>query len=530
MKAFIQVAFCSVVLISSAAAQNHGHGEPGKATLRPDAVGTVDFRNSCEILVRKDLNHAVAQLHSFWFGASRKVFEIVLEHDPQCAIAYWGIALTHWGNTFAGARTPEVIEAGRKAVQNAKSARTATLRERQYIDAVAILFSDGRPATHRARIERYAVAMEKLAAAHPDDVEAKIFWALAVAQTATPTDKTFQRQVRAGALLEPLFAQLPQHPGIAHYIIHAYDTPSLAVKALPAARAYADIAPAAPHALHMPSHTFTRLGLWQESVATNLRSADTADRNREPDSTMHALDYMMYAYLQMSKDSEAKSTLDRALKLDGAMRGFSTMAIPARYVLERQQWNEAAELPAPAEGVPAYAEAIRRFARAIGAARSGKLDRVQPELDRLVVLRQQLIAANDTYWAQIIDIQRQGASAWLAFGQGKHDEAIAMLRAAADAEDATDKSAVTPGPLAPAREMLGFMLLEANRPDDALIEFDAAIAKEPNRFLALYGAGRAAEKAGQPARAKRYFQHIVQICNDGNSDRPELIYARKNAS
>jgi tetratricopeptide (TPR) repeat protein len=244
---------------------------------------------------------------------------------------------------------------------------------------------------------------------------------------------------------------------------------------------------------------------------------------------MHALDYMMYAYLQMSMDQEAKTALDRALAINDSMSGFAAMAIPSRYALERQQWSEAAELSAPTEGVPANAEAMRRFARAIGAARSGKFSNSQADLDRLAVLRQQLLAANDPYWAEIVNIQRQGAGAWLAFAQKKHDAAIALLRAAADAEDATDKSAISPGPLAPAREMLGFMLLEANRANEALVEFDAAIAKEPNRFLSLYGAGRAAEKAGQTARAQRYFRQIVQICDDTNSDRPELIYARKHA-
>src|SRR5690349_1243367 len=358
MKHITRFMLCTFALFcAQALAQNHGHGEPGKANLRPDAVGTVDFRNSCDSLMRKDINHAVAQLHSFWFRASRKVFELVLENDPDCAIAYWGIALTHWGNPFAGAKTPDVIAAGRQAIDRAATtSRKATPRERAYIDAVAILFSDANPGTHRSRIERYETAMEKLAATYSDDDEARIFWALSIAQAAEPTDKTYQRLLRSGSILEPMFAKLPQHPGIAHYIIHAYDAPPLAEKALPAARAYADIAPAAPHALHMPSHTFTRVGLWQESVATNIRSADTADRYGEPESTMHALDYMMYGYLQMAMDSEANATLERANKIrttnNAFAAGFAAMALPARYALERQQWSEAAALSAPENAPP----------------------------------------------------------------------------------------------------------------------------------------------------------------------------------
>lgn len=532
MKRLFHAAVCSAALLSfhATAQEQHNHDDASGTALPPSSVGTVDFRTSCQAALKESIDGAVAMLHSFWFTESRKAFESVLQKDPDCAIAYWGIALTHWGNPFGGLRTADVIAAGRKAIDQAKTARTAAPREREYIDAVGILFSDPSPGSHRSRIERYETAMEKLASTHRDDIEARIFWALAIAQAAEPTDKTYKRQLRSGELLEPLFAKMPQHPGLAHYIIHAYDVPPLAAKALPAARAYADIAPAVPHALHMPSHTFTRVGLWQESVATNRKSADTADRHGEPYSVMHALDYMMYAYLQMAMDGEAKAVLDRAEKLGETQNGFAAMALPARYALEREQWNEAAELTAPTGGgVPPNAEAMRRFARAVGAARSGKLAAVPAELDRLAALRDQSLKGKDTYWAEIIDIQRRGASAWLAFAQGKRDEAIATLRSAADAEDATEKSAVTPGPLAPAREMLGFMLLEANRANDALAEFDKAIAKEPNRFLALYGAGRAAEKAGQRERAQRYYQQVVAISKEATSDRPELAHARKNA-
>jgi tetratricopeptide (TPR) repeat protein len=381
--------------------------------------------------------------------------------------------------------------------------------------------------------------MKKLAADNPGDTEAQIFAALAIAQAAPPDDKTYARQLQAGAILEPLFARMPKHPGLAHYIIHSYDVPPLAAKALPAARSYADIAPAVAHALHMPSHTFTRVGMWKESVATNLRSAENAEREAEPGAVLHALDYMTYAYLQMGMDPQAESALERlsrtvsgipnkaaAASLAGT---FPAAAMPARYALEREQWAQAAQLQVPETPSAPYVEAMTRFARAMGAARAGKLNAVTPELERLEVLRLKSVEMKDPYWAGIIDIQRRGATAWYLFAQGKRSEALAMMREAANAEDATEKSAVTPGPLAPAKEMLGFMLLEAGRPEEALRAFDAAIAKEPNRFLALYGAGKAAEQADNMDRAKGYYRQLITICDGARSDRPELAYARKIA-
>jgi len=530
----------AILCAAFAAQAQHEHDAHPAAALTASRIGTADFQTSCKPAVKEDFNRGLSLLHSFWFVESRAAFEQVLRADPDCAIAYWGIALTHWGNPFAGLRLKQTIAIGKSTIDKARSTGTPTPRERAYIDAVAILFSDDDPATQRTRVVSYETAMEKLAAAHPDDVEAKIFWALSLAQAALPEDKSYARLLKAGAILEPLFERMPNHPGLAHYIIHAYDVPPLAAKALPAARAYADIAPAVPHALHMPSHTFTRVGLWRESVATNERSAATAERAKEPGAVLHALDYMTYAYLQMAMDSEAEATLERAARLSppaGSSSAqaifpnpFAAAAIPARYALERQQWRAAAELPVTLWTDAPQIEAMTRFARALGAARSGNPAAAIPEIEKLAALRDRALALKDAYWAEIIDIQRRGATAWLLLAQGKQDEAIATMRAAADAEDATDKAAVTPGPLAPAREMLGFMLLEIGNPEEALVAFDAAIAKEPNRFLALYGAGRAAEQAQRTDRAKRYFGQIVEICKDVRSQRPELAYARKMAS
>jgi tetratricopeptide (TPR) repeat protein len=529
------VALALLVAASSAQAQHESHSHEPPALTSVD-IGTVEFQTSCKPEVKDEFNRGVSLLHSFAFARSRTSFEQVLKSDADCALAYWGIALTHWGNPFGGLRTPATIEIGRKATDKGQATGSPTARERGYIDAVAILFSNAEPGGQRQRVVAYEAAMQKVAAANPQDTEAQIFTALAIAQAALPDDKTYSRQLRAGAILEPLFERMPNHPGLAHYIIHAYDVPPLASKALNAARAYADIAPAVPHALHMPSHTFTRVGMWKESVATNTRSADTAERGNEPPAVLHALDYMTYAYLQMAMDSEAKAALDRlkgvlgkapqagASNLAGS---FPAVAMPARYAMERQQWAAAAQLDVPTAPNSPYVEAMIRFARAVGASRSGKPDAVGPELERLAKLREHSIGMKDAYWAEIIDIQRRGATAWHLFAQGKKLEGIAMMREAAQHEDATEKSVVTPGPLAPAREMLGFMLLESSRPEEALIAFDAAIAKEPNRFLALYGAGRAAEAAQQTERAKRYYQQLMKICADAASDRPELAYARK---
>ena len=504
-------------------------------------VGTVSFDTSCNPAVKDSFNHAVAELHSFWFPEARAGFEGVLKSDPACAMAYWGIALTHWGNPFAGLRSPQGIAAGKAAIDKGQATGSPTPREKGYIDAVAGLFSSADPATQRARVVAYEGATELVAASNPGDTEARIFWALAIAQTALPTDKTFAQNLRAAEILEPLYKKMPNHPGLAHYIIHAYDVPALADKALPAARAYADIAPSVPHALHMPSHTFTRVGLWKESVATNLRSAAEAEKTGGVGEALHALDYQIYAYLQMAHDAQAKGVLDHAMTATASAataapaagapgaNTFAIAAIPARYAMERLQWADATALTVrPAPTTP-YTEAITHFARAVGAARAGKPAEAAADIARLSAIHDRELELKDAYWAEQVDIQRKVAEAWVAYASGQKDDGIKLLSAAADAEDLTDKSAVTPGPLAPARELYGFMLLDAGRAKDALAAFQAVTKKEPNRFLALYGAGKAAEASKQPAKAKSYYAQIVKICSGAAADRPELVYARKMA-
>jgi hypothetical protein len=500
----------------------------------PEKLGRVHFATSCSPAVEADFDRAVALLHSFAFGTARKAFEGVLAKDQGCAMAYWGIALTHWGNPFGGLRSPSALASGSAVVEKAQAAGAQTARERGYIDAVAELFRDHATTDQRSRVLAYERAMEKVYRQHPDDREAAAFYALAVNQTALPTDKTYAQQLKAAAILEPLFAAQPEHPGLAHYIIHAYDHPPLAPKALDAARRYAKIAPSVPHALHMPSHTFTRVGHWQESIETNIASAESARRDGSPGEALHAMDYQVYAYLQTGQDRAARTLVEQAAGMSatgggavpGPAAGYAAFAIPARYAMERGAWDEAAALEARPSRV-VYAEAVTYFARAIGAARSGRPEPARADLDRLRALQAKLAEMNDEYWAEQLRIQHQAASAWTQYAEGRKTEALDLMRQAADAEDASDKSAISPGPLAPARELLGEMLLAMERPPEALAAFEAVMKKEPNRFRATYLAAKAAEAAGDRAKARTYFTELVAICQAGDAPgRPELEEAR----
>jgi tetratricopeptide (TPR) repeat protein len=524
------VCSCTLLAPATALAQHDQHGAP-------DQIGSasVKFETSCAAAVRDDFNRAVALLHSFWFAEAINTFNAILAKDKNCAMAHWGIALSHWGNPFAGLRVPQQIERGRAASDLAQTTGSPTPRERGYINAAAELFKDGDPGTQRARTLAYEKGMEQVSRDNPGDMEARIFYALAVNQTAAPTDKTYSQQLKAASILEPLFKANPKHPGLAHYIIHAYDHPPLADKALNAARSYASLAPAVPHALHMPSHTFTRVGSWKESIETNRKSAEAARKSSTAGEELHALDYQTYAYLQIGQDTAARAVVDRALSIadsaDGIAVGaagagaFAVAAIPARYALERGDWAGAASLKVRPANTP-YTEAMTHFARALGAVRSGNPDGATVDITRLAELVEKLKSMKDVYWAEQVDIQRRVALAWQVYGQGQKDQGIAQLRAAADAEDLTDKSAVSPGPLAPARELLGYMLLDAGRHKEALEAFEATMKKEPNRFRGTHGAARAAELAGDRAKAKTYYAQLLEIAKDADTNRSELAQAR----
>ncbi len=516
----------------------HEQGMPA-----PERLGTVQFETSCAPAVRAELNRSVALLHSFWFSAAIDGFKGVLVHDPSCTIADWGIALSRWGNPFAGVRSDKTLQAGLEAVRAANATPPKTPRERDYVAAVEQLYKDFDTIDQRHRVVAYEAAMARVAQAYPDDTEASIFYALALAQTAPPTDKTYANQLKAGAILEKLFAAHPDHPGLAHYIIHAYDVPSLAPRALDAATRYATIAPSAPHALHMPSHTFTRVGAWDQSIAANIASAEAARKDKGATAEeLHATDYEVYAYLQTGQDRAAAHLVEAvpsiAARLDvesvgaaapGTTGLYAQAAIPARYALERGAWADAARLPA-ASTQARWADAITHFARALGAARSGQPDAARPDLDRLVEIREALKQAKNDYWAEQVDIQWRAASAWTAYARGDTEEALKVLREAANAEDATEKAAVTPGPLAPARELLAEMLLDSHDYAGALREFEATLQREPRRFRSVYGAGRAAELANDRTKSAQYYRQLLDICRHADADgRPELQTARTSA-
>jgi hypothetical protein len=525
------VSACAAVLVIAAGtAAQHQHGT--------EALGKVHFETTCQPAVQAGFDRAVALLHSFEFHSAIAAFNDVLRGDPSCAMAYWGIALSSWANPFAGLKGPAVLEPGRTAAQKAQTTGSPSPREKRYIDAVAELFRDFEKVPQRERTLAYEKAMEGTSTEFGADTEARIFYALAVAQNALPTDKTYANQLKATSILEPLFSEHPDHPGLAHYIIHAYDQPALAARALNAARSYATIAPDAPHALHMPSHTFTRVGAWSDSIKTNAASADAAVKTGSYAEALHAMDYMTYAYLQTAQDAAARRIIARlpetAKNFDptrniGAAPGwagsFALATIPARYALERGDWAAAAALEARTTPFP-WVDAQSRFARALGAARSGRADAARADIEQLAALREKLAAANDAYWTGQADIQRRVAEAWVAYASGRRDDAIAQLGAAADAEDATDKSAVTPGPLAPARELFGDMLLDAGRSADALRAYEATMVKEPNRFRAVYGAARAAAAAGNRDRAGHHYRELIAICRPSDTERPELKQAR----
>jgi len=521
------LAACASLLFAIDARAQH---EEHHAAAPADQVGSasVRFETSCAPAVRADFNTAVAMYHSFWFPEAIKMFQSILERDPSCTVAYWGIAMAQWGNPYAGVKGAPVIKAGNATLEKARSVGSPTPRERALIDAVGILYSSPDPATHRDRVLKYEAAMQKVSADNAKDVELRILYALAITQSQLPTDKTYSKLLAAAKILDPLFKEMPMHPGLAHYIIHAYDVPPFAQRALTAARRYASLAPAAPHALHMPSHTFTRLGLWQESIDTNRRSQETARKTNDTNAELHALDYQTYAYLQIGRDQAAKAALDRAAAIQGqpGANTFAVAAIPARYALERGDWAAAAALTVTPAPTTPYTEALTHFARAIGAARNGTPDAAAPDIAKLAELRDKLRSMADEYWAEQVDIQRRVAVAWQTFAAGRRDEGIAQLRAAADAEDGTDKAAVTPGPLAPARELLGDMLLEAGRAKEALAAFEATMKKEPNRFRGAFGAARAAEAAGDRGKAKTYYNQLLQIARDADTARPELVTAR----
>jgi tetratricopeptide (TPR) repeat protein len=500
--------------------------EEGKGQL-----GKVAFANSCDAKVQGELQRAVAMLHSFWFSSGEKAFRHVLEDDPTCGVATFGIAALLMNNPLAGqGASPKAAESALAALEQGRRAGAKTQRERDYVEAVAAYYADFANRPERARQASRAQAFEALAAKYPDDDEAQIFAALYVAGTQSQADQTYAAYLKAAAVLEKQFAKYPGHPGVAHYLIHSYDAPPIAQKGMTAARRYAGIAPDAPHALHMPSHIFTRVGAWQDAAKTDRRSADVAKKDNDSTGAFHAADYMVYANLQLGRDQEARKVHDELMRfgnLDPAIfvGNYAAAAMPARLALERGDWALAAQLTPQGSRFP-FVEAITAFARVVGAARSGNVTAAEADAEKLAAQHKALLDAKNSYWATEVEVQRTAAAAWIAQARGQRDEALRLMRAAADLEDKNEKHIVTPGRVVPARELLGEMLLEQKQPAAALKEFELSQQREPNRFRGYAGAARAAEEAGDRAAAQRHYQRLLELARDADSPRPELQRAK----
>jgi tetratricopeptide (TPR) repeat protein len=532
----------TLVTSGPAFAQDHsGHGSAA------DRLGTVTFQNSCADAVQPGVNRGVALLHSFWFDEAIRTFSDVAAKDASCGISQWGVALGMWGNILATGPPQPGITQALAAVEKGRAMGLGTQRERDYLEAVAAFYSGAPQADARTRKVAYEKAMAQVAAKYPEDVDATIFYAMSLTGTQQPSDKSYANLMKAANLLDPLFAKMPDHPGLAHYIIHAYDVPPLAPRALNAARAYAKIAPDAPHALHMPSHTFTRLGYWDESIDSNINAAAAAQKAKSPGDELHAYDYLTYAYLQSGRDNDARRIMATAAAVakntpvttmgqgnlptppGGGVGAYALAAIPARYALERGQWSEATtlvEVPGAAPNI----QAMTFFARGLGYARSGDLDKARAEVARLDTALQATTAAKLAYEAEQVDIQKRSVAAWIQFAEGNKDAALATMQEAAALQDKTEKSAVSPGPLAPARELYAEMLLEAKKLPEALTAFEASAKQEPRRFRGVYGAAKTAKLLNDP-RAAKYFAELREITAKADSPgRPELAEARGNSA
>jgi len=509
---------------------------------KPEKLGDVNFPISCSEASQEEFNRAMALFHSFWFDSAKKSFTKVLQLEPECGMAHWGISIMSMGNPFAWPPNPNALKAAAEAQAAAQRVGAKSQRERDYIAALSAFFKDWETAEHRSRALAFEKDMKGVAAKYPSDVEAQILYALVLNATALPTDKSFVNPLKAAGILEPLFKKYPNHPGVAHYLIHTYDYAELAEKGLPAARAYAGIAPSAPHALHMPSHIFSRVGLWREMVESN-RASYLAAKSELAEKTLdigtydalHALDYMVFGHLQQAQDKAAKRLVDevaaiRKVNVENFVAAYAFAAIPARFALEQADWRQMADLKlSPADlawNKFPQAEAILVFARGLGAARSGDVAAARKDVERLQALKEAMTAVKIDYWAGQADFQIKTVNAWIALAEKHNDEAVQLMRTAAEAEEASDKHAVTPGNVVPSRELLGAMLMALNQPAQALAEFERSLKRDPNRFRGIYGAARAAEASGNRKAARDYYAKLQVLTVDRDAERPELVHAR----
>jgi hypothetical protein len=530
VKRVLAAAACAVASITGspcAVAQEHDHDHVAP-------LGEVSFPVSCARGAQKEFNTAMALLYSFHWEKVETALAKVLEADSNCAMAYWARAVASLDNPLGSPPTPALERQGWAAVEKARRLGGATPRERDYIAAIEKVFKDHETVPFPARAAAYQAALEQLHLRYPDDSEAAVLYAFWLQVTADRNDQTFAQQLKSAAILEKVFAAQPNHPGVAHFLIHAYDFPPIAAQGLAAARRYASMAPDSPHALHMPSHIFARVGQWQDSIDTNVRSRAVSTLDRD---VYHSLDYLVYSSLQLGRDAQAREWVEfvkTAPRPNEETRqiAYAGAAIPARYALERGDWAAAAQLqlhPAPAHynwtPFPEGA-AVNAYARGIGAARGGDARAAQAEIARLNELRTAMVAQKKDYWAEQANIQIDALTAWAARAEGRNDAAVKLMRAAADREDRTEEHIMMPGRVIPVREMLGELLLELDQPAPALIEFERSQRTDPNRLRNVFGAARSAELAGDRDKARTHYSHLLQQVGSTASDRKEIRLAR----
>jgi len=498
----------------------------GATGQQDEKLGKVVFPTSCDPTVQAEFDRGVAMLHSYWFLIARRKFEGILQQDPTCAMAYWGVAMDFLGNTLATTPTRADAQAAWDALEKARAAGAKTQRERDWIEALSAYFRDHDKVAVDVRLAAYNAAMERMAQSYPNDYEVQAYYALTLQASAPKSDLTYANQIKSAALLEKLFEQNPQHPGVTHYLIHAYDFAPLAEKGIASARRYAGIAPAVPHARHMPSHIYSMVGLWEESIASNASALEI-----QPD-YYHASDFTVYAHLQLAQDAKADAMIRRSLATaDRGDRPISfanftaKAAMPARYVLERADWASAAALPMTPTQYP-MADSLIRFTRGLGMARTGNLAGAKEEIETMKVLRTTLQRADQSHWADRTEEQMLAISAWVALKEGARDQALRFMRAAADGEDGSLKHVAMENRLYPLRELLGELLLEMGRPAAALNEFETALKQTPNRFRAFWGAARAADSTGDRQKASEYFGKLVDLAKNADTERQEIREAK----
>jgi len=535
--------FASVVILTPllvlSLTRLHAHETSDEQTRQ---LGKVHFETSCKPEAQPEFDRGVAALHSFYFGEAKRSFTASLQVDPQCAIGYWGLAITGLGNMLVSPPPPKALADSHALLQKAFDVGAGSQRERDYMSALQTLFTHADTRDHRSRSLAYEKAMEALYLRYPQDQEAALFYALALNVTALPNDKTYANQLKAADILDKVSVLQPDHPGVLHYLIHSLDYPPLATRALPAAQRYAQVAPAAPHAQHMPSHTYSMLGEWEGSIRSNKIALDLATDAAAKQLitqavldlyTGHCTDFTIYAHLQLAQDGRAKRIVDEALDYQKShevtklsmtgQTGFA--AISARYVLERKAWGEAVNLELLQKD-RAYAEAIIRFTRSLGASRTGQLDRARPEIHELQALRESAIASKESYWEGQIEVLRLAASAWLAQAQGQTSDALRLMRQSANLEDSSEKHVAMENRLYPMRELLADLLLENGQPQAAIIEYEASLLAAPNRFNAFYGAARAAQLMGDKDKSRAFFEKLLALSKDSDTERPEIAKAK----